>query len=289
MTGFGRGEKDDGIRRFTIEIKSVNHRYNDIIVKMPKHLSYLEDKIKKSIKEKIKRGRVEVYINLESLQSSDLEVNVDLELAKSYKNALDLLNTELNLKSNITLDQIIKYPDILNVEKKEEEEDVIWDILSKSLDEALGNLYNMRIEEGEKLAEDIIKRSDYIKTLAEKIEEKSPIVVEEYKEKLENRIKSILDESVEVDETKLANEVAYFADKSNITEEIVRLYSHIDQIINTMKAEDSIGRKLDFIIQEMNREANTIGSKVGDIEITNHVVEIKSELEKIREQIQNIE
>ncbi|MBS4539729.1 YicC family protein [Clostridium sp. D2Q-11] len=289
MTGFGRGENDDGLRRFTIEVKSVNHRYNDIIVRMPKHLSYLEEKIKKNIKDRVKRGRVEVYINLENLKASNLEVMVDIDLAKSYMKALETLNKELGLNPLITIDQIIKYPDIINVEKKEEEEDVIWNVLNEALNEALDQLYNMRIEEGKKLGEDIIKRSKYIKSLANKIEEKSPIVVEEYKEKLENRIKSILDESVEVDEMKLANEVAYFADKSNITEEIVRLYSHIDQIIKTMESEDSIGRKLDFIIQEMNRETNTIGSKVGDIEITNSVVEIKSELEKIREQIQNIE
>lgn len=289
MTGFGRGENDDEIRRFTIEIKSVNHRYNDIIVRMPKHFSYLEENIKKMIKEKIKRGRVEVYINLENLKTSNLEVKVDMALAKSYKESLELLDKELGLNTSVNLDQIVKYPDVINVEKKEEEEDVIWSVLSVALNNALENLYNMRIEEGKKLSEDIVKRSKYIGSLSKKIEQKSPIVVDEYKKKLENRIKCILDESVEVDEMKLANEVAYFADKSNITEEIVRLYSHIDQLISTLESNESVGRKLDFIIQEMNREANTIGSKVGDIEITNNVVEIKSELEKIREQIQNVE
>ncbi|MBS4536118.1 YicC family protein [Clostridium sp. D2Q-14] len=289
MTGFGRGENDDGIRKFTVEIKSVNHRYNDVIVRMPKHFSYLEENIKNRIKEKIKRGRVEVYINLENLQTSNLDVKVDMDLAKSYKNALELLNKELYLNTLVTLDQIIKYPDVINVEKEKDEEDVIWNVLSIALNQALENLYNMRIKEGKKLAEDIIKRSEYIESLVKEIEKKSPIVVEEYKEKLEDRIKSILDESVEIDDMKLANEVAYFADKSSITEEIVRLYSHIEQLINTLESKDSVGRKLDFIVQEMNREANTMGSKVGDIEITNNVVEIKSELEKIREQIQNIE
>lgn len=289
MTGFGRGENKDEKIQFNVEIKSVNHRYNDTIIRMPRHLSYLEEKIKKIIKKRIKRGRVEVYINLENIGESDLEVNVNLNLAKSYKEALDLLNQELNLDDPIKLESITKYPDIINVEKKEESEDVIWNVLSVAVEDSVKDIYSMRCEEGKKLAHDIKKRLDYIKGLNFKIEDRSPLVVEEYKLKLENRINDLLDNSVEVDESKLANEVAYFADKANITEEIVRLDSHITQLIETLNLDDAIGRKLDFLIQEMNREANTMGSKVGDIEITKYVVEIKSELEKIREQVQNIE
>ncbi|WP_130806826.1 YicC/YloC family endoribonuclease [Senegalia massiliensis] len=289
MTGFGRGENKDESRQFNVEIKSVNHRYNDIIIRMPRHLSYLEEKIKTIIKKKIKRGRVEVYINLENIGETQLEVNVNLDLAKSYKEALSLLNQELNLDDSIKIESITKYPDIINVEKKEESEDVIWNVLSVAVEDSVKDIYSMRCEEGDKLAQDIKKRLDYIKNLNLKIEERSPLVVEEYKSKLENRINDLLDNSVEVDESKLANEVAYFADKANITEEIVRLDSHIIQLIETLSLDDAIGRKLDFLIQEMNREANTMGSKVGDIEITKHVVEIKSELEKIREQVQNIE
>ncbi|MGO1369540.1 MAG: YicC/YloC family endoribonuclease [Senegalia sp. (in: firmicutes)] len=289
MTGFGRGENSDDKRKFIIEMKSVNHRYNDIIVRMPRHLSYLEEKIKKMIKENIKRGRIEVYINLENINDSDFKIDINLNLAKEYKSALSLLNKELSLEDIIHLEDITKYPDIINVEKKEEDEDIIWDTLYPALDNAITNLESMRVREGEELVFDINKRVDYIKKMSNAVENRAPLVVEEYKIKLENRIKKLLDSPVEIDESKLANEVAYFADKANITEEIVRLYSHIEQLKDTLSSNDTVGRKLDFIIQEMNREANTIGSKASDIDITKDVVEIKSELEKIREQVQNIE
>lgn len=289
MTGFGRGENSDDKRKFIIEMKSVNHRYNDIIVRMPRHLSYLEEKIKKMIKENIKRGRIEVYINLENINDSDFKIDINLNLAKEYKSALSLLNKELSLEDIIHLEDITKYPDIINVEKEEEDEDIIWDTLYPALDNAITNLESMRVREGEELVFDINKRVDYIKKMSNVVENRAPLVVEEYKIKLENRIKKLLDSPVEIDESKLANEVAYFADKANITEEIVRLYSHIEQLKDTLSSNDTVGRKLDFIIQEMNREANTIGSKASDIDITKDVVEIKSELEKIREQVQNIE
>lgn len=289
MTGFGRGENEDNYRKFSVEIKSVNHRYNDFIIRMPKFLSYLEDDIKKMLKEKIKRGRVEVYINLETFGNSDISINPDINLAFEYKKALENISKELKIEDNITLEQIMKYPDILNIEESDIDEEEIWDVLSVAINSALIKLYEMRIKEGEKLLYDIKNRAEIVRELVKSIEKKSPIVVEEYKEKLKNRIKKLLEDSIEVDDTKLANEVAYFSDKSNITEELVRLDSHINQLLKTMDSNDPVGRKLDFIIQEMNREANTIGSKVGDVEITNNVVDIKSELEKIREQIQNIE
>lgn len=289
MTGFGRGENSDDKKRFSIEIKSVNHRYNDIIIRMPRHLSYLEEKIKKMIKEKIKRGRIEVYINLENIAGSDFKIDINLDLAREYKSALDLLNKELALEDIINLEDITKYSDIINVEKKEDDEDIIWNVLYPAVESATEDLELMRSKEGEKLVFDINKRVDYIKELSVNVEKRAPLVVEEYKEKLENRIKNLLDISVQVDDSKLANEVAYFADKASVTEEIIRLYSHIEQLKDTLNSDDTVGRKLDFIIQEMNREANTIGSKASDIDITKDVVEIKSELEKIREQVQNIE
>lgn len=290
MTGFGRGEADDGLRNFTVEIKSVNHRYNDTLVKMPKHIGYLEESVKRKVRDVIKRGRVEVYINLEYVGESDVEVDVDLPLARSYKKAIDLLCEEIGLNSNITVDLFVRFPDILKTKKREEDEDQVWICLSNAVDMALNNLINMRIEEGKELCKNIEAKLYNINQIVKEIEKRAPLIVVEYKEKLWNRIKELLDEKYEIDENKLANEVAFYADKSSIDEEIVRLYSHINQFIDTLKSdEETVGRKLDFLVQEMNREVNTIGSKVGDITVTNYVVELKSEIEKIREQIQNIE
>lgn len=289
MTGFGRGEKSDGIRSFTVEIKSVNHRYNDTIVKMPKHIGYLEDNVKKQIRNVITRGRVETYINLEYVTEGDIEVNVDLPLAKSYKEAMDILCDELGINKKYSIDTFTRFPDILKTKKIEEDEDEIWLCLKEAVDIALQKLVFMREKEGLELSNNIKAKLFNIKEIVKEIEKKAPEVVLEYKEKLWNRIHELLEEKYEIDENKLANEVAFYADKSNIDEEIVRLYSHINQFINTLDSGDSVGRKLDFLIQEMNREVNTIGSKVGDITITNNVVDLKSEIEKIREQIQNIE
>lgn len=289
MTGFGRGENSDNFRQFTVEIKSVNHRYNDIIIKKPKHLNYVEDMVKKLIKSKVNRGRIEVYINLEYINESDTLVKPDVSLAKSYKYALQDICDELNIEKDISIDTLTRFPDIVKIEKKEEDEDEVWLCLKCAVERALEKMIFMRIKEGKELAEDITNRSKKTENIVNEIEARSPKVVLEYKEKLSNRIKEILEDKFEVDENRLTNEVAFFADKSSITEEIVRLYSHLNQLAETLKSDASVGRKLDFLVQEMNREINTIGSKVGDIDITNKVVEIKSELEKIREQIQNIE
>lgn len=289
MTGFGRGEKNDGIRSFTVEIKSVNHRYNDTLVKMPKHIGYLEEKIKKQIRNVITRGRVETYINLEYVSEGDIEVKVDLPLAKSYKKAIDLLCEEIGVNSEYSIELFTRFPDILKTNKKEEDEDEIWLCLKDAVDIALKNLIFMREEEGLELSNNIKAKLLNINKIVGEIEKRAPEIVLEYKEKLWNRINELLEEKYEIDENKLANEVAFYADKSNIDEEIVSLYSHINQFIDTLDSGGSVGRKLDFLIQEMNREVNTIGSKVGDITITNYVVELKSEVEKIREQIQNIE
>lgn len=289
MTGFGRGENNDSVRSFSVEIKSVNHRYNDIIIKMPKHLSYLEERIKKIVRNKLTRGRIEIYINLEYISGGDIEVQVDIPLVTSYKNAIDILCKELNISNEIGVELLTRFPDVLKLEKREEDEDEIWMCLHLAIEQALNNLMSMRVEEGKELASDIKLKSENIERLVKEIEERSPEIVIEYKDKLIGRIKELLEDKYEIDENRLANEVAYYADKCSINEEIVRLYSHINQLINSLNLDIPVGRKLDFLVQEMNREVNTIGSKVGDIEITNKVVEIKSELEKIREQIQNIE
>ncbi|RKD34355.1 YicC/YloC family endoribonuclease [Thermohalobacter berrensis] len=289
MTGFGRGESKDENRHFTIEIKSVNHRYNDINIRMPKHLNHLEEKIRRLVKNKVKRGRIEIYIKLEYIGESDIDVNYNLSLAQSYKRVLEELSRELKIMDSISIELLSKFPDVIKTEKKEENEDEVWECLREGLEEALNKMVDMRIKEGQELAKDIKERAFKVKQMVSKIEKRAPEVVVEYKEKLKNRINELLEENYDLDENRLENEVAFFADKSNIDEEIVRLYSHINQLTKTLDSDIPVGRKLDFLIQEMNRETNTIGSKVGDIEIKNKVVDIKSELEKIREQIQNIE
>lgn len=289
MTGFGRGEHDDGVHKFVIEIKALNHRFNDIIIKVPKHISYVEEDIKKAIMKDVSRGRIEVYVNLEYIGEPDIYVHPNLELAKSYKDALEKINNELDINENVDLNLLCSFPEVLKVEKREENKNEIWECLEVALDEAINNMMDMRINEGIELAKDIKTKSENILKMVKKIEERSDLVVIEYQEKLGERIKELLKDEIVLDENKLANEVAFFADKSNINEEIVRLYSHINQLITSLKSDESIGRKLDFLIQEMNREINTIGSKTSDLEICNYVIEVKSELEKIREQVQNVE
>lgn len=289
MTGYGRGEFQESNKSFTVEIKTINHRYNDILVKMPKHIGHFEDMIKRKIKGKVNRGRVEVYINMESVEGNDMEVSVNLALARSYKEASEKISKELSIAGQLSLEAIMKFPDVLKAEKKEEDEDELKNVLEKALERALDSLVEMRSSEGDKLLEDILTKLDSIDRLISEIATRAPEIVSDYKDRLNRRISDMLENKYELDETRLANEVAYFADKAGIDEELVRLRSHISQARATLNAEDSVGKKLDFIVQEMNRETNTIGSKVGDIEITNKVVDIKTEIEKIREQIQNVE
>ena len=290
MTGFGRGESNDEIKSFTVEIKSINHRYNDIIVKMPKYISYLEEKIKSLAKNYVTRGRVEIYIDLEYNEDSKLAVAANLPLAMSYKSALLDICEALDIEKKIDIELITSFSDILKTEKRQEDEEELWNILKQALEMALEDLLNMREFEGENLSQDIIRKTLKIEEIVEEIEKRSPEIVLEHKEKLTNRIKELLENQYDLDENKLANEVAYFVDKSGIDEEIVRFKSHILQLRSSLQSnEESVGRRLDFLIQEINREINTVGSKVGDIEITNSVVDIKTELEKIREQIQNLE
>lgn len=289
MTGFGMGESTDGIHNFSLEIKTVNHRYNDIVLKMPKHLNYLEDEIKKRIKNRISRGRVEVYINLEYISESAMNVKVDIPLAKAFKDSLETIVDQLNIKDEIKLSHILSVSEIIKMERKELDEDITWDCLKTALDMALEKVMDMRIKEGIILKKDMESQIIKIEKMVMEIENRSPIVVEEYKEKLKDRIEELLDEEYNLDEERLNNEIAFFADKSDINEEIVRFNSHISQFLKALKETEPVGRKLDFIIQEMNREINTIGSKANDLVIGNYVIDVKSELEKMREQAQNIE
>lgn len=289
MTGFGRGESSDGVHSFSVEIKTVNHRYNDIIVKMPKYLLFLEEKVKKHIKEYINRGRVEVYINLEYLADSNIEVNVNIPLALAYKRELENLINQLEIGDDISLNHLLTLPEVIKTERKDVDEDVVWGCLSQALEIALENVVNMRKKEGIELKKDIEIQLRKLESLIDKIEKRAPQVVMEYKEKLKERVSELMDEDADLDEERLNFEVVLFADKSDINEEVVRFKSHIKQFYMSLEQDEAVGRKLDFLIQEMNREVNTIGSKANDLEIINDVMDIKAQLEKIREQVQNIE
>ena len=289
MTGFGRGEYKDDNYQFLVECKTINHKYADINIRLPRKLSFLEDKARILVKDYIKRGRVDLYIKLELLGSEDVNLKLDEELATQYVSILKQIKDKFDLVDDISVMNIAKFPDVIKTEEKEDDEDKLWSMLKVALENALLKLKEMRSEEGKKLAEDIQNRCDLLKNYIEDIEKYSYNVVIDYKEKLKNRISDMLEDPSIIDESRLAQEVAIYADKSNITEEIVRFKSHIEQLKNTVVKNESIGRKIDFLIQEMNRETNTIGSKSSDLNITNLVVEVKSELEKIREQIQNIE
>ena len=289
MTGFGRGEYKDDNYQFLVECKTINHKYADINIRLPRKLSFLEDKARILVKDYIKRGRVDLYIKLDLLGSEDVNLKFDEALATQYVSILKQIKDKFDLVDDISVMNIAKFPDVIKTEEKEDDEDKLWSMLKVALENALLKLKEMRSEEGKKLAEDIQNRCDLLKNYIEDIEKYSYNVVIDYKEKLNNRISEILDNPSLIDENRLAQEVAIYADKSSITEEIVRFKSHIGQLKNTVVKNESIGRKIDFLIQEMNRETNTIGSKSSDLNITNLVVEVKSELEKIREQIQNIE
>lgn len=288
MTGYGKGEFTNNLYKIKVEIKSVNHRYNDVFIKMPRHIQYLEEKVKKAIKEKISRGKVDVYINLENIKGDDMDIKVDINLAKTYKLALDDLKENLEINDSIRIGNILSMSDVIKIEKRELDEDALLEALDYSLKIAIDDISTMREQEGMSLKNDMLDKIINIESYIDKIEVRAPLVVIEYKDKLRDRIKELLDKNIVLDEERLSNEVAFFADKSSIDEELVRLKSHIIQFKKIIE-EDIVGRKLDFLIQEFNREVNTIGSKANDIIISNQVVELKSELEKIREQIQNIE
>jgi uncharacterized protein (TIGR00255 family) len=288
MTGYGRGEVSGCGKSISVEIKSINHRFLEMSVKYPRYYSYLEEKVKGYVKKRIERGRVDVYINIENIDSSSKNVKVDKDLAVSYHNVLSDLAKTLNMENNLNLYNIINLPDVLKIEEQEEDAEKLSELVLEALDVACDNLIMMRTTEGNHLIKDINKRQSYILEIIDYIESRTKFVVEEYKTKLEQRVLE-LSKDIQLDENRLMIEIAIFADKSNITEEVVRLKSHLSQLEKTISQGGSIGRTLDFMIQEMNREINTIGSKANDYEISQNVVIIKSELEKIREQIQNLE
>lgn len=288
MTGFGRGKSQGDGMEFLVEIKTVNHRYSDVYIKLPRQIAFLEDKIRETVGKNISRGKADVYISYDDFSEDSKNVLIDEALAKTYIKGVEFLKDKYNLKDDISVSLIAKFPDVIKVEKNEKDEKRIWNILNEALGNALEALLSMRSAEGEGLKKDLLERSSFIESVVKEIGIRSPEVVKEYKSRLENRIKELMDQQV-VDENRLATEVAIFADRCNIDEEIVRLSSHVNQLRETLKMKEPVGRKLDFLIQEMNREINTIGSKANDLNITNSVVDVKCELEKIREQVQNIE
>ncbi len=287
MTGYGKANLTKNDRSYQIEIKTVNHRYLDISVKMPRQLSYLEEPIKKEIGNKIKRGKVDVFITFDNNSLEGREIKINTELASAYIKELKKLAESENILADIQVNDIARYPDVLNIENSQDDETIKNEIL-EVLKIAIDNLIQMRQVEGIKMAEDISARIDYIQEKVQEISKLSTGLIEEYIVKLEERLKQIL-KGQEIDQARLAQEVVIYADKCSVEEEVTRLNSHISQFHNLINSNEPIGKKLDFIIQEMNRETNTIGSKANDLDITNRVIDLKTQIENIREQVQNIE
>lgn len=288
MTGFGRGEFEENDRKMIVEMKSVNHRYLDVNVRMPRKLSFLENDIKALVKKRLSRGKVDLFVTYEDNSEKKENIKFNESLTKEYLDYFQLIADKFDIENDIKVSHISRYPDVLTLEELGDDEDLIWKILKEALSLAVDKMVNTRGTEGESLKTDILGKLDIMTNALVVIDEQSPVVVAEYKEKLDNRITELMN-NVQVDEERLAVEVAIFADKCCIDEEIVRLRSHIDHMTSTLDLGQPIGRKLDFLAQEMNREANTILSKANSILISNHALELKTEIEKIREQIQNIE
>lgn len=287
MTGFGRASLESNGKNYIIEIKTVNNKYSDITVKSPKRLSFMEDKIRKQIANRITRGKVEVSVSFFDSSNKSKNVVLNKEIAKEYIKQLREIADENNLSENISVVEIAKLPDILNSIDSDNDEEIAGEAL-QCLNMALDSLIEMRKAEGENIKQDLLVRIERVQNLVDKIAENSKGIVEEYVSKLEKRVKEILKTDV-VDENRIAQEAVIYADKTSIEEELTRLNSHIVQFKELVNSDESVGKKLDFMIQEMNRETNTIGSKAGSGEITKAVIDLKVELKDIREQIQNIE
>lgn len=288
MTGYGRQETVIGGKKILAEIKSVNHRFADYNIKVPRHLGFLEDKVKKLASEYVTRGKVDIYINIESSEEADKDILLNSELAKSYIDALYELRDKFGLKDDISVSSVARYTDIFRAERCEEDEDALWQSVKAVMENALEAFSAMRAREGERIEQDLRARIEYMKELATKVDERSPQTVKEYRDRLYARIKDVLEDRT-IDEARVLTEAAIFADKVAVNEETVRLSSHFDEFNEIITSGEPAGRRLDFLIQEINREVNTIGSKVQDLTIAKIVVTLKGEIEKLREQIQNIE
>ena len=288
MTGYGRCERMVGGKKILAEIRSVNQRFSDYNIRVPRHLGYLEDKVRDCVSKRIFRGKVDIYIAVESFEEADTEITLNEPLAKNYIDVLNQLKNNFELEGEVTVGLVSRFSDIFRSERKEDDKDVMWELVSAVLSEAVDEFISMREREGERIEKDLSARVEYMNELAKKVEERSPQTVEEYRNRLYAKVKELLEDR-DIDEGRILTEVAIFADKVAVNEETVRLSSHFEEYKKIINANEPAGRKLDFLVQEINREVNTIGSKAQDIEIGKIVVELKGEIEKFREQIQNIE
>lgn len=288
MTGFGRCEVQKDARKFTVELKGVNHRYLDVNIRMPKKLNFFETAIRTLLKSYATRGKVDIFITYEDASQNQLSVKYNEVLAAEYLKYLNQMAEEFGLENDIRVSTLSRYPEVFTMEEQTEDEEELWNGLKEALEGAFTQFVETRTTEGENLKKDILEKLGNLEELVGYIEERSPQIVKEYREKLEEKTRELLADT-QIEEGRIAAEVILFADKICTDEEVVRLKSHISHMRNTLEEQDEIGRKLDFIAQEMNREANTILSKANDIEVSDRAISLKTEIEKIREQIQNIE
>ena len=288
MTGFGRCEVLKDSRKFTVELKSVNHRYLDVNIRMPKKLNFFETSIRTLLKSYADRGKVDIFITYEDLSQSQVSVKYNAALAAEYLKYLNQMAEEFSLDNDVRVSTLSRYPEVFTMEECSEDEDELWNGLKEALEGAFSQFVEMRTKEGERLKEDILLKLDLLSEQIRFIEERSPQIIAEYRTKLEEKMRELL-EDTQIDDNRIAAEVILFADKICTDEEVVRLKSNIQHMKETLEESNGIGRKLDFIAQEMNREANTILSKANDLDISNRAISLKTEIEKIREQIQNIE
>ena len=288
MTGYGRHCESINGWEVTVELKSVNHRYFEYSSRLPRTCGFLDDKLKSLLQQRIARGKVEVYVSLEAAEVADSQISVNLPLAQAYLEALQQMAENLAVRDDSSVMNLARFPDVLTVRKAEADEDALWDAVRQVAETALDKFLQMREQEGKRMKEDVLSRRLFLLQGVERVEERSPQTVREHMQKVETRMRELLS-TVTVDEQRLLTEAAIFADKIATAEETVRLRSHLDQLEQLLNAEEPVGRKLDFLVQEMNRETNTIGSKAQDLQLAQVVVDMKAEIEKIREQIQNIE
>lgn len=288
MTGFGRAEASDENRKITIEVKAVNHRYLDVNMKMPKKLSMFESSIRSVLKEYVERGKVDIFITYEDFTEQNFSVKYNREVAKAYVDFINEIAEEFSLDNDLKATSLSRYPEVLSLEEQEIDEEELWTYVEKALRSALEMFVEARVKEGENLKNDIILKLDNMLENVSFIEDRAPEIIKEYHEKLTNKVSEYLADS-SIDEARILTEVTLFTDKICVDEEIVRLKSHISATKDALNAGGSLGRKLDFIAQEMNREANTILSKANDLKTSNQAIDLKTDIEKIREQIQNIE
>ena len=288
MTGFGRCEISEAERKFTIELKGVNHRYLDVNIRMPKKLNFFEASIRNLLKKYAQRGKVDIFITYEDFSENQVSLKYNETLAEEYLKYFKQMEEKFSLENDIRVSTLSRYPEVLTMEEQMMDEEEIWNVLEKALEGAFSQFVSTRVTEGEALKKDLLAKLDDMLVLVDKVEKRSPEIVVEYREKLEEKVKDLLADT-QIEESRIASEVVIFADKICTDEETVRLRSHIAHMKDTLESAEGIGRKLDFIAQEMNREANTILSKANDLEVSNYAIDLKTGIEKVREQIQNIE